>query len=293
MAIVNPGTGAFYTSAERTAQRNASLPAWARTGGYSPVTSSYATGAGLTTGGYTGSVPMDATRANIAAQQAVNQARIPGAAGMEEQSSKMIEDQLLGKVPGDVEAMLGQSAAERGIATGMPGSGNMNAAYLRALGLTSIGQQQQGQQNLSAAYARNPAAPIMNAESMVITPLQQAQLDLSRYQAETGRIGATRTGGGGGGGGYSPRTASPETGEGGYIPASTLFGSGRSGYVFSNPTESTPVTYSGTPASNFSYGYQPTSSGSMYMGNAEGYDSEFDNYTNGGWMDDFFGNYGG
>jgi hypothetical protein len=227
---------------------------------------------------------------------------------MEDQSTKMIEDQLLGKVPEDVISLLGQQAAERGIATGMPGSGNMNAAYLRALGLTSIGQQQQGQQNLSAAYARNPAAPIMNAESMVITPLQQAQLDLNRYQAETGRLGVMRSGGGGGGG-YYPRTSGTgNEGGGGYIPASTLFGSSRRGESFT-PSVWQPSTVSNVmanqgsvPLGSSGYGYQPTSSGTMYIGTEGGYNpspantltsgtGSYYDYTGGlgGWGNEYYG----
>jgi len=254
-------------------------------GGYTGSTSTYGG-----TGGRSVSSPLEATLANIAAQQAANQARIPNAPALEGQSSKMIEDQLLGRVPGDVTDLLGQSAAERGIATGMPGSGNMNAAYLRALGLTSIGQQESGQRNLSAAYARNPGAPIMNAENMVITPLQQAQLDLARYQAETGRIGATKSGGGGGGGGYMPRTT--ETGTGGYIPASTLFGSGGRGTIYTTPNQFSGVpSYTGADDSRALEGYYPTSGGSLYMGGAGGYEGPKPGLTDQEW-EELLGNYG-
>ncbi len=63
---------------------------------------------------------------------------------------------LGGQVAPDVISLLQQQAAERGIATGMPGAGSINAGYLRALGLTSLQLQQLGNQQLTAAMARTP-----------------------------------------------------------------------------------------------------------------------------------------
>lgn len=63
---------------------------------------------------------------------------------------------LGGQVAPDVINLLQQQAAERGIATGMPGAGSINAGYLRALGLTSLQLQQLGNQQLTAAMARTP-----------------------------------------------------------------------------------------------------------------------------------------
>lgn len=60
----------------------------------------------------------------------------------------------------------------------MTGGGpNANAAYLRALGLTSLGMQQQGEQNLSGAVARTPRTPLLDPASFFVTPgqLQEAQ----------------------------------------------------------------------------------------------------------------------
>jgi len=119
---------------------------------------------------------------NRTAQQMANMARIPNAPELEAQSTRNIMAELKGQVPIDVLNVLGQQAAERGVAIGSPGSANANAAYLRALGLTSLGQQQAGQQHLSAAYARNPAAPLFDITTQLITPYQQEQLRLSREQ---------------------------------------------------------------------------------------------------------------
>lgn len=114
---------------------------------------------------------------NIAGQAAANQARIPGSVGLEAQSSALIANQLAGRVPPDVIRMLQQSAAERGVGQGISGSPNENAAYLRALGLTSLDLQKTGQENLTAALSRNPAARTFNPQEYMTTPAQAAQLN--------------------------------------------------------------------------------------------------------------------
>lgn len=116
---------------------------------------------------------------NIAAQQQANVSRIPGEAGLEQQSSANIASELGGQVPPDVEALLRQQGAEQNVVSGR----DSNSAYLRALGLTSLGQQQAGQQNLSAAAARNPLAPLFDPTSQLLTAGQAGQLGLGQ-QAE-------------------------------------------------------------------------------------------------------------
>lgn len=155
---------------------------------------------------------------NRAAQQAANAARIPGGSDLEAQSTANIGSELKGEVPADVVRMLAQQAAERGVATGAAGSPNSMSAYLRALGLTSLGQQATGQSNLTSALARNPGAPIYDPTGQVLTPyqsgtltnesnriaqqqaeaaanraLQQQQLDLQRWQAQQQQANADRT----------------------------------------------------------------------------------------------------
>lgn len=85
-----------------------------------------------------------------------------------------IMNNLAGRVNPDVMALLQQQAAERGIATGSPGSPNESAAYLRALGQTSQQLQNLGNTQLTQAMGR--------------TPIQQASTgsqttDLSALQA--------------------------------------------------------------------------------------------------------------
>lgn len=66
---------------------------------------------------------------------------------------------LKGVIPSDVMSQLYQAGAERGIGMGSPGSPNVNAAMLRALGLTSLGLQEQGLGDLSKVIAQVPIQP--------------------------------------------------------------------------------------------------------------------------------------
>jgi hypothetical protein len=145
---------------------------------------------------------------NLAGQTAANVARIPDAAALEEKSSANISDELAGKLPQDVLNLLAQQGAERGVATGAPGSPNANAAYLRALGLTSLGQQQTGQQNLTAAYARNPVAPLVDPSRLILTPTEAGNLAIGAGGLGLDWFKALSSGGRGGGvsggGGYAP-----------------------------------------------------------------------------------------
>lgn len=108
------------------------------------------------------------------------EASVPGLAKLNQQSSANIAQELAGEVPDDVVNNLITSAAERGILTGSPGSPNANAAYLRALGLTSLDQKKTGQANLSSAVARAPQVPLFNLSSMLTTPEMVQDADLSR-----------------------------------------------------------------------------------------------------------------
>lgn len=113
---------------------------------------------------------------NRTGQTLANNARIPGAAGLEQQSSNLIGSELRGEVPIDVQNQLRNQGAEGATLSG----GNAGAAYLRALGLTSIDQTQRGEANLSAADARNPAAPLYDPSSQLLTPAQAGNLALGR-----------------------------------------------------------------------------------------------------------------
>lgn len=102
-------------------------------------------------------------------------AAIPNYSALIGAESGNTSQELAGQVPQDVVNQIAQGAAERGIATGSPGSNNSNAAYLRALGLTSIGQQQTGAKNLATMTTTAPMAPLFNPSSFLVTPEQQQQ----------------------------------------------------------------------------------------------------------------------
>ena len=91
--------------------------------------------------------------------QANNQARVPGGAAMELQSSNNIQNELAGILPQSYLDQLQTGLAQRGASGGFGvDSANTNAAALRAMGLQSMDIQKQGQADLTNAY--NRAAPL-------------------------------------------------------------------------------------------------------------------------------------
>lgn len=101
---------------------------------------------------------------------------LPGYKAMLGESSGNILSHLKGVVPDDVLKQLEQTAAERGISVGGgSGSPNSEAALLRALGLTSIGLQSQGEGELTNAIQRTPTAPLFNPASFFVSPQQQQE----------------------------------------------------------------------------------------------------------------------
>lgn len=117
-------------------------------------------------------------RLNIAGQTAANNARIPNATGLEAASSAMIADQLAGKIPADVMRMLARTSAERGVGMGLGiNSPNVDLGYFRDVVGNSLAMQKLGQENLSAALARNPSAQVVNAKDFTLTPEQAATIN--------------------------------------------------------------------------------------------------------------------
>lgn len=102
---------------------------------------------------------------------------IPNYSALTQTASGNAMQELQGKVPQDVINLISQQAAERGITTGSPSSPNANAAYLRALGLTSIGQEQTGMSNLDQLVKDAPIAPLFNLASMMVSPEQQQEAE--------------------------------------------------------------------------------------------------------------------
>lgn len=112
-------------------------------------------------------------------------ANLPNYAEMLGQQTGNTLSQLKGEVPQDVVTQLQQRGAERGVATGSPGSPNSNAAYLRALGLTSLDIQKQGAANLHQNIADTPVSPLWNPASLFV-PEHMAGLELGAASAGLG-----------------------------------------------------------------------------------------------------------
>lgn len=102
---------------------------------------------------------------------------LPGYSGLLQQRSKNVGGLLRGEVPPDVLQQIQQAGAERGVATGSPGSPNANAAWLRALGLTSLGLQQEGSKQLSQSLADVPVPELWNPMALYV-PERTASTEL-------------------------------------------------------------------------------------------------------------------
>lgn len=111
---------------------------------------------------------------------------LPGYSSMLGQRSANTGSLLRGEVPQDVLQQLQQRGAERGVAMGSPGSPNANASWLRALGLTSLGLQQQGSQQLTQGIADVPVPALWNPLELYTAQLK-AQQELE--QAKGGESG--------------------------------------------------------------------------------------------------------
>lgn len=112
-------------------------------------------------------------------------AGLPDYQALTQKASANIANELAGVVPPDVINQISQAAAERGVASGSYMDPNSNAAYLKALGLTSLGLQQQGQSDLTAAVKRTPTAGLFNPQTMFVSPEQEqaAQMAANLYAA--------------------------------------------------------------------------------------------------------------
>lgn len=104
---------------------------------------------------------------------------LPGYQAMVGADVGNIQSNLAGRLAPDVIQLLQQQAAERGIGTGAGvGSPNTDAAYLRALGLTSLQLQQMGHQQLTEAMARTPFQ-----EKQVQTAQKDLGMERAQYAA--------------------------------------------------------------------------------------------------------------
>jgi hypothetical protein len=100
---------------------------------------------------------------------------LPGYANQVGQRSENTLAMLKGEVPDDVINQISTQAAERGISGGVPQSPNANAAYLRALGLTSLDLMGEGSKQLSQSVADTPVPELFNPASLWAPQYQQQQ----------------------------------------------------------------------------------------------------------------------
>lgn len=121
-------------------------------------------------------------QASAAGAGAALEQNLPGALGGLQQGLGNTRSLLSGQIPADVQRQIAQQAAERGVSTGSPGSANSNGSLMQALGLTSLGLQQQGLGNLSQLIGSTPTGPAFNPASMLLDPNSQ---QMWQYLANT------------------------------------------------------------------------------------------------------------
>lgn len=108
---------------------------------------------------------------------------IPGYAGLRNQATGVIGSELRGEIPKDVERLLQQRAAEKGVTLGTSGSGFESNDLLRNLGLTSLQLTQQGLDSASKWIASVPKAPTFDFTQMFYTPQQRLSFGLQQATA--------------------------------------------------------------------------------------------------------------
>jgi hypothetical protein len=251
-----PSTATTYSNPSNIS----TTPDWTQTYGaagagslpnYSNIAQPSTFTAGLQPGVSLAGTSQAVTGANIASQTAANAARIPGETGLETQSSSNIGQELKGQLPADVMNQLAQQAAEAGI-----GGSSSPAAYLKALGLTSLSQESQGQTDLTAATARNPGAQPFDASSMLLTPAQAGQMNLQQQGQQLTQAGQQGQQGGYGAAPYYPSNYGSTAGTG----TSPMYGV--------EPGESAigQTMQTGTNPPQLPFNYSMENYGNMYAG---------------------------
>ena len=131
------------------------------------------------------SYPLDlagtATNSAIAAGK-LSAAQLPGYMTSMSNIGTKIGRETAGQVPEDVINLLQQQGAERNVTTGAAS----NASYLRSLGLTSLGLQEQGQKDFESILSTLPGyAMSQNPEFQTSAPLayeKELQPEIFRRQ---------------------------------------------------------------------------------------------------------------
>lgn len=115
--------------------------------------------------------------ASAAGARTQYEANLPLYGPMSRAASENIMSNLQGIVSPDVINMLRSQGAERGVGFG-PDSPASNAAYLRALGLTSTALQSLGQQQYQSALASTPRGPLFDPSKFLVSPGEEQMAQL-------------------------------------------------------------------------------------------------------------------
>ena len=230
------GMGVDFTPGGAAGGTGAGGASLAQTSGAGSLASQLGT---LTAQGNLNALPYDQqlssviNQTNQLAQQQANNSRIPGEAGLEQQSSDDISAQLAGNLaPGTVSGIQDSMAQRYGSAGFGEDSAAISAAAERAMGLTAEQQVAAGQSGLTAATARNPSAPIFDMSNLMVSPGQYSQTAMQEAALRQAAARNSAGGGTGGTGAVGTTTAPRITGAQG--PASggntaATGGTGRSG----------------------------------------------------------------
>lgn len=108
---------------------------------------------------------------------------MPGYGTLRDSVTGAIQSQVRGEIPKDVERLLTQRAAEKGVTLGTSGSGFQGNDLLRNLGLTSLDITQKGLDSAARWIASVPKAPQFDFTSMFFTPQQRLSFEFSQAQA--------------------------------------------------------------------------------------------------------------
>lgn len=108
---------------------------------------------------------------------------LPGYAGLRDKGTENIAAFLRGEIPKDVERLIEQRAAEKGVRVGTSGSEFQKFDTLRNLGLTSLDITQRGLDSASRWIAAAPKAPQFDFTSMFFTPQQRLSFEFAQEQA--------------------------------------------------------------------------------------------------------------
>lgn len=114
-------------------------------------------------------------------------ALLPGFSGMQAQATKNTQSLLRGQLPADVVQNIREASAAAALRSGTSGSTFGYTYTPRSIGLTSLGLQQQGQQQFQSMAAQFKA-PLFDYTNLFVNPMQrmaaQQWNESNRYQQQ-------------------------------------------------------------------------------------------------------------